>query len=188
MRHSEHGARGASRHRSRRGCAAVPIAAPSVRRLEPGAARLSPTISLPATVRRRRCRLVASFDVERIRDRATIRCSSARYAATVGGVRRRAARWRRAQVIASGSRGIRARPVARHGAALRDARRCGAAASSSAVRDHTAIVPLDAAGRPPPDPIVVHLSHMLVEPPHARQRASPAGCARCRSQAARALR
>ncbi len=41
-------------------------------------------------------------------------------------------------------------------------RRGGALA---ALRDHTAVVRLDAAGRPLPGPVVVHLSHAYVEPP-----------------------
>src|SRR5262245_2423354 len=40
-------------------------------------------------------------------------------------------------------------------------RRAGAVA---AIRDHTAVVRLDAAGRPRPGPVVVHLSHAWVEP------------------------
>lgn len=36
----------------------------------------------------------------------------------------------------------------------------------AAVRDHTAVVRLDAAGRPRPGPVVVHLSHAFVEPAH----------------------
>jgi hypothetical protein len=35
-----------------------------------------------------------------------------------------------------------------------------------AMRDHTAVVRLDPAGRPAPGPLVVHLSHALVEPAH----------------------
>lgn len=58
-----------------------------------------------------------------------------------------------------------ARPLA--GAALAyellALRRGGAIA---ALRDHTAIVRLDAHGRPLPGPVVVHLSHALVEPSH----------------------
>jgi GNAT superfamily N-acetyltransferase len=69
-------------------------------------------------------------------------------------------------------------------------RRGGAVA---ALRDHTAIVRLDAQGRPLPGPVVVHLSHALVEPAHrgsglaawlralplqaARRCAVAAGCA-----------
>ena len=63
----------------------------------------------------------------------------------------------------------------------------------AALRDHTAIVRVDARGRPVAGPIVVHLSHALVEPPHrgsglaawlralplqtARRCAAAAGCA-----------
>jgi GNAT superfamily N-acetyltransferase len=63
----------------------------------------------------------------------------------------------------------------------------------AALRDHTAVVRLDASGRPQPGPIVVHLSHALVEPAHrgsglaawlralplqaARRCAAAAGCA-----------
>ena len=36
----------------------------------------------------------------------------------------------------------------------------------AALRDHTAVVRLDPAGRPDPGPLVVHLSHALVEPAH----------------------
>jgi GNAT superfamily N-acetyltransferase len=36
----------------------------------------------------------------------------------------------------------------------------------AALRDHTAVVRLDAAGRPRPGPVVVHLSHSFVEPAH----------------------
>jgi GNAT superfamily N-acetyltransferase len=36
----------------------------------------------------------------------------------------------------------------------------------AAMRDHTAVVRLDAAGHPGPGPLVVHLSHALVEPAH----------------------
>jgi GNAT superfamily N-acetyltransferase len=35
-----------------------------------------------------------------------------------------------------------------------------------ALRDHTAVVRLDPRGRPRPGPVVVHLSHAFVEPPH----------------------
>jgi GNAT superfamily N-acetyltransferase len=42
-------------------------------------------------------------------------------------------------------------------------RRAGAVA---AFRDHTAVVRLDARGRPRPGPVVVHLSHALVEAPY----------------------
>jgi GNAT superfamily N-acetyltransferase len=42
-------------------------------------------------------------------------------------------------------------------------RRGGAVA---ALRDHSAVVRLDAADRPRPGPVVVHLSHALVEPAH----------------------
>jgi GNAT superfamily N-acetyltransferase len=67
-------------------------------------------------------------------------------------------------------------------------------AEIAALRDHTAVVRLDAAGRSLPGPIVVHLSHALVEPAHrgsglaawlralplqaARRCAAVAGCAR----------
>ena len=63
----------------------------------------------------------------------------------------------------------------------------------AALRDHTAAVRLDDDGRPLPGPIVVHLSHALVHPPHrgsglaawlralplqtARRCAASAGCA-----------
>jgi GNAT superfamily N-acetyltransferase len=69
-------------------------------------------------------------------------------------------------------------------------RRGGAIA---ALRDHTAVVRLDAQGRPAPGPLVVHLSHAFVEPAHrghglgawlralplqtARRCAAAAGCA-----------
>jgi GNAT superfamily N-acetyltransferase len=36
----------------------------------------------------------------------------------------------------------------------------------AALRDHTAVVRLDARGRPLPGPVVVHLSHAFVEPAH----------------------
>lgn len=36
----------------------------------------------------------------------------------------------------------------------------------AALRDHTAVVRLDERGRPRPGPVVVHLSHALVEPPY----------------------
>ncbi len=36
----------------------------------------------------------------------------------------------------------------------------------AALRDHTAILQLDASGRPRPGPLVVHLSHAFVEPAH----------------------
>ena len=36
----------------------------------------------------------------------------------------------------------------------------------AALRDHTAVVRLDGSGRPGPGPVVVHLSHAFVEPPH----------------------
>jgi hypothetical protein len=36
----------------------------------------------------------------------------------------------------------------------------------AALRDHTAIIKLDASGRPQPGPLVVHLSHAFVEPAH----------------------
>ncbi|HEX2485593.1 MAG TPA: hypothetical protein VHQ66_09845 [Myxococcota bacterium] len=36
----------------------------------------------------------------------------------------------------------------------------------AALRDHTAVVRLDGDGRPLPGPVVVHLSHAFVEPPH----------------------
>ena len=58
-----------------------------------------------------------------------------------------------------------ARPVA---ASARSPTSCscsGAAAPIAALRDHTAVVRLDARGRPRPGPVVVHLSHALVEPP-----------------------
>lgn len=42
-------------------------------------------------------------------------------------------------------------------------RRAGAVA---ALRDHTAVVLVGEGGRPRPGPVVVHLSHALVEPPH----------------------
>jgi GNAT superfamily N-acetyltransferase len=64
----------------------------------------------------------------------------------------------------------------------------------AAVRDHTAVVRLDARGRPIDAPVVVHLSHSFVEPPHrgsgliawlralplqtARRCAEAAGCPR----------
>ncbi len=35
-----------------------------------------------------------------------------------------------------------------------------------AVRDHTAVVRVDASGAPAPGPVVVHLSHALIEPAH----------------------
>jgi GNAT superfamily N-acetyltransferase len=56
-----------------------------------------------------------------------------------------------------------ARPVARAALAyeLLVLRRAGALA---ALRDHTAVVRLGADGRPLPGPVVVHLSHALVEP------------------------
>ena len=63
----------------------------------------------------------------------------------------------------------------------------------AALRDHTAVVRLDARGRPVPGPVVVHLSHALVLPPFrggglaawlralplatARRCAAAAGCA-----------
>jgi hypothetical protein len=63
----------------------------------------------------------------------------------------------------------------------------------AAIRDHTAVVRLDAAGRPRPGPVVVHLSHAWVEPSQrggglaawlralplaaARRAAAAAGCA-----------
>ena len=63
----------------------------------------------------------------------------------------------------------------------------------AALRDHTAVVRLDARGRPLAGPVVVHLSHALVEPAHrgtglaawlralplqaARRCAASAGCA-----------
>jgi GNAT superfamily N-acetyltransferase len=66
-------------------------------------------------------------------------------------------------------------------------------AALAALRDHTAVVRLDARGRPLPGPVVVHLSHALVEPPYrgggiagwlralplqaARRCASAASCA-----------
>jgi GNAT superfamily N-acetyltransferase len=58
-----------------------------------------------------------------------------------------------------------ARPVGRAALAyeLLLLRRGGAIA---AVRDHTAVVGLDAHGRPAPGPLVVHLSHAFVEPAH----------------------
>lgn len=62
-----------------------------------------------------------------------------------------------------------------------------------AIRDHSAIVRIDASGAPAPGPVVVHLSHALIEPAHrggglaawlralplalARRCASAAGCA-----------
>ncbi len=56
-----------------------------------------------------------------------------------------------------------ARPIGRAALAyeLLVLRRAGAIA---ALRDHTAVVRLDAGGRPLPGPVVVHLSHALVEP------------------------
>jgi GNAT superfamily N-acetyltransferase len=58
-----------------------------------------------------------------------------------------------------------ARPVGRTALAyeLLVLRRGGAIA---ALRDHTAVVRLDARGRPAPGPLVVHLSHAFVEPAH----------------------
>lgn len=38
--------------------------------------------------------------------------------------------------------------------------------SIAALRDHTAVARLDASGRPLPGPVVVHLSHAFVDPPH----------------------
>lgn len=57
-----------------------------------------------------------------------------------------------------------ARPVGDHalGYELLVLRRAGRLA---ALRDHTAVVRLDARGRPRPGPVVVHLSHALVLPP-----------------------
>jgi len=71
--------------------------------------------------------------------------------------------------------------VLRHGGAI------------AALRDHTAVVRLDARGQPAPGPLVVHLSHAFVEPAHrgsglaawlralplqtARRCAAAAGCA-----------
>ena len=62
-----------------------------------------------------------------------------------------------------------------------------------AIRDHTAVVRIDAQGAPAPGPVVVHLSHALIEPAHrggglaawlralplaaARRCAAAAGCA-----------
>ncbi len=62
-----------------------------------------------------------------------------------------------------------------------------------AIRDHSAIVRIDASGAPAPGPVVVHLSHALIEPGHrggglaawlralplalARRCAAAAGCA-----------
>ncbi|MGH7288466.1 MAG: hypothetical protein ACREI8_10665, partial [Myxococcota bacterium] len=56
-----------------------------------------------------------------------------------------------------------ARPIGRTALAyeLLVLRRAGAIA---ALRDHTAVVRLDVGGRPLPGPVVVHLSHALVEP------------------------
>jgi len=63
----------------------------------------------------------------------------------------------------------------------------------AAVRDHTAVVQLDASGAPAPGPVVVHLSHALVSPAHrgsglaAWLRALPLAAAR-RCLAAAGLR
>jgi GNAT superfamily N-acetyltransferase len=67
------------------------------------------------------------------------------------------------------------------------------AGALAALRDHNAVVRLDAGGRPRPGPVVVHLSHALVLPAHrggglaawlralplaaARRAAATAGCA-----------
>jgi GNAT superfamily N-acetyltransferase len=70
-------------------------------------------------------------------------------------------------------------------------------AEIAALRDHTAVVRLEAAGRPRPGPVVVHLSHAFVEPAHrgsglaawlralplatARRCARASGCAKGRA-------
>jgi GNAT superfamily N-acetyltransferase len=64
-------------------------------------------------------------------------------------------------------------------------------AELAALRDHTAVVRIDASGAPLPGPLVVHLSHALIEPAHrgsglaAWLRALPLAAARRCAAAAR---